>query len=289
MVSEFEFWNTRTFNTVARRDSAYRVFQNMMNYMKCIRTASVDPLSIYVYLGYLDKDSYDDKIQAQFIDNIADKIFLSNYKCNPNSLFQASIQNRIDVFSNSKGPTKTNSKIVILFCGSNQSDAIPTDPLNDGWCDFLGPFLKIAGNTMACAENAFKVAYDGYKAANPTVWNSTLNGFQWYPYTLLKKNSVKRLAEDNSTNIAAADVFTAYPNPTNSSATFHFTLDEEYLQNAFLDIHDMNGKVVLHKSLNGLSDANLNVDLSDMNAGMYFCRVTNFGWASSTSKLVLMK
>lgn len=289
MVSEFEFWNTKTFNTVARRDSAYRVFQNMMNYMKCIRAASVDPLYIYVYLGYLDKDSYDDKVQATFIDGIADKIYLSNYKCNPNSLFQASIQSRIDIFSNASGPTKANSKIVILLCGSSQSDAIPTDPLNDGWCDFLGPFLKVSGNSMACAENLFKVAFDNYKTANPNVWNSTLNSFQWYPYTLLKKNSIKRLTEEGITAIDAASVFTAYPNPATSSATFHFTMDEEYLQQAYLDILDLNGRVVIHQSLTGLEDANLNVNLNEVKAGIYLCRVVNHNWTSGTSKLVLMK
>lgn len=289
MVSEYEFWNTNTFNSVAKRDSAYRVFQKMMNYMNCIKAASVDPLYIYVYLGYLDKDSYDDKVQAQFIDNIADKIYLSNYKCNPNSLFQASIQSRMDIFSATSGTTKANTKLVILLCGSNQSDAIATDPLNNGWCDFLGPFLKISGNTMACAEGLFKKAYEAYLAANPGKWNSTLNSFQWYPYTLLKKNSVKRLADENSNSIAAAELFNMYPNPTSTSATFHFTLDAEYLQNAFLDITDVNGKLIAHKSLNGLSDSNLQVDLSDMNAGIYFCRVNNFNWSSTTSKLVVIK
>lgn len=53
MVSEFEFWNTNTFNTVARRDSAYRVFQNMMNYMQCMRSANVDPLVFMCILGIL--------------------------------------------------------------------------------------------------------------------------------------------------------------------------------------------------------------------------------------------
>ena len=289
MVSEYEFWNTRTFNTVAKRDSAYQVFQKMMDFMNCIRSASDDPLSIYVYLGYLDKDSYDDKAQAAYIDGIADKIFLSNYKCNPNSLFQNSIQSRIDIFSNSGGTTKANTKIVILFCGTNQSDAIPTDPLNDGWCDFLGPFLKIPGNTMGCAENKFKTAYDAYKASNTGKWNSTLNGFQWYPYTLLKKNAVKRLAEENTTAIPTSDLFTMYPNPTGNSASIHFTLDAEYLQNAFLNITDVNGKLIAQKSLTGLSDATLLLDLNEVKSGIYFCRVTNFNWSSSTSKLVVIK
>lgn len=289
MVSEYEFWNTNTFNTVAKRDSAYNVFQKMMNYMNCLKTASVDPLYIYVYLGYLDKDSYDDKVQAQFIDNIADKIYLSNYKCNPNSLFQASIQSRIDVFSASTGTSKANTKIVILLCASNQSDAVAGDPINSGWCDFLGPFLKIAGNTMACAENKFKVAYDAYVAANPGKWNSTLNSFQWYPYTLMKKNSVKRLADENSTSISAADLFSVYPNPSNTTSTFHFTMDSEELSKAFMDITDVNGKLIMHQTLAGLTDENLTVNLKDMNSGIYFCRVVNSNWSSTTSKLVVIK
>ncbi len=289
MVSEFEFWNTKTYNTVARRDSAYKVFEKMMNFMKCIRSASFDPLYIYVYLGYLDKDSYDDKLQAQFIDGIADRIFLSNYKCNPNSLFQASIQNRIDIFSNSSGKTKANTKLVILFCGSSQSDAILTDPLNDGWCDFLGPFLKIPGNTMACAENMFKNSYDAYKSANPGKWNSTLNAFQWYPYTLLKKNSVKRLAEENHTNIAANELFSAYPNPTTDEVNFSFTLDEMDLQEAFIEISDVNGKLLKKESLQGLSKSNLTLSLNAFNSGIYFCKLRNSSWSSATSKLVVIK
>ncbi len=289
MISEYEFWNTKTFTTLAKRDSAYNVFQKMMNYMKCIKAASEDPLYIYVYLGYLDKDSYDDKVQAQFIDNIADKIYLSNYKCNPNSLFQASIQSRINLFSASSGLTKANSEIVILLCGSNQSDAIATDPLNDGWCDFLGPFLKISGNTMACAEGMFKTAFDAYKTSNPGTWNSNLNSFQWYPYTLLKKNAVKRLADENSTSIASAELFTMYPNPANTSATFRFTLDAAYLQNANLDIVDINGKLIAHKSLTGLTDDALQIDINNFNAGIYFCRVSSFDWSSTTSKLVVIK
>lgn len=289
MVSEFEFWNTKTFNTKARRDSAYQVFQKMMNYMSCIRAASVDPLYIYVYLGYLDKDSYDDKVQAQFIDNIADKIYISNYKCNPNSLFLSSIQSRIDVFSASSGVTKANTKLVILLCGSNQSDAIPTDPLNDGWCDFLGPFLKIPGNTMACAEGLFKTAYDNYNTTNPGKWNSTLNSFQWYPYTLLKKNAVKRLAEEQSIAIAADELFNVYPNPTSNSATFHFLMDAADLTNAYLDITDVNGKQISHQSLTSISDANITLNLEGFKSGIYFCRLSSSNWSSTTSKLVVIK
>ena len=289
MVSEYEFWNTNTFNSVAKRDSAYRVFQKMMNYMSCLKAASVDPLYIYVYLGYLDKDSYDDKVQAQFIDNIADKIYLSNYKCNPNSLFQASIQNRIDVFSATSGITKANTKLVILLCASSQSDAIAGDSFNSGWCDFLGPFLKVTGNTMACAENMFKVAYDNYVAANPGKWNSTLNSFQWYPYTLMKKNAVKRLADESSNNIAASDVFSVYPNPSNNEATFHFTMDAEQLSNSFMNITDVNGKLIVRAGLNGLTNDNLSVNLKDLNSGIYFCRVVNSNWSSTTTKLVVIK
>lgn len=289
MVSEFEFWNTNTFNTVARRDSAYRVFQNMMNYMQCMRSASVDPLNIYVYLGYLDKDSYDDKTQAQFIDNIADKIYISNYKCNPNSLFLSSIQSRIDIFSAASGPTKANTKIVILLCGTNQSDAIANDPFNSGWCDFLGPFLKVSGNTMACAEGLFKTAYDNYKAANPGKWNSTLNSFQWYPYTILKKNSVKRLAEESTSNIASEDLFSVFPNPVNSSATFAFSTDADMLQDASLTVFDNTGKVIAKHALNSISNNQLTLDLSSINSGLYFCKIVSPNWSSTTSKLVVVK
>jgi hypothetical protein len=254
-----------------------------------MRSASVDPLSIYVYLGYLDKDSYDDKTQAQFIDNIADKIYISNYKCNPNSLFLSSIQSRIDIFSAASGPTKANSKIVILLCGTNQSDAIANDPFNNGWCDFLGPFLKVSGNTMACAEGLFKTAFDNYKAANPGKWNSTLNSFQWYPYTILKKNSVKRLAEESTSNIASEDLFSVFPNPVNSSATFAFSTDADMLQDASLTVFDNTGKVIAKYALNSISNNQLTLDLSSINSGLYFCKIVSPNWSSTTSKLVVVK
>ena len=289
MVTEFEFWNSSTFNTLARRDSAYLAFQSMLNYMSCLRASSVDPLLIYTYLGYLDKDSYNDKTQAQFIDNIADKIFISNYKCNPNSLFLSSIQTRIDLFSASIGPTKAGTKLVILLAGSSQSDNILNDPYNSDWCDFLGPFLKVKGNTMACAEGLFKTAFDAYNVKNVGKWNSTLNSYQWYPYTVMQKNAFKRMSQESNALVGAENLFSMYPNPSSTDVIFHFTAFKEDLSNAKLEIMDITGKTIISRSLNDLLNDNLTITFSEGVSGLYFCKVIGQDWSSSTSKLLIIK
>jgi len=83
--------------------------------------------------------------------------------------------------------------------------------------------------------------------------------------------------------------FKVYPNPASAITSFSFnTSSNDQLE---LAIINLKGQVVTHRELGNLSPGNhrIELDLSDLNVGIYNCRLSVQGTAKATRKLVIIR
>jgi len=111
-----------------------------------------------------------------------------------------------------------------------------------------------------------------------------------------KDNIVQKLTENGgitqecSTGITENDFmgdFSVHPNPASSDATLNFELYEN--EKIFIEIIDLLGKHVVkvpdHDFFPGINEVNLN--LSNLNRGIYFIKISNPNSISYTQKLIV--
>lgn len=82
--------------------------------------------------------------------------------------------------------------------------------------------------------------------------------------------------------------FNIYPNPASDIVTFRFMA--ESLDPLELSIINLKGQVVYHHEIAGLSpgDHQIELDLSDLNVGIYNCQLSARGSVNATRKLVIL-
>ncbi len=86
--------------------------------------------------------------------------------------------------------------------------------------------------------------------------------------------------------IASARFGQAYPNPASSAVNFDYSIEAG--DNASVSVYNLLGQEMLSQPLNSLN-GRLSISVSDLNDGIYFCKLFVDGCAVKTEKFVIKK
>lgn len=188
IIPEYEFWNYPDgYGGSADnkfRDLAYKDFEELLRFSRCVKAKSVYPLFIDVYLGHLGLDNFDDVVQARFIDKMTDRLYLSAYHYDPDTMFQF-VKKRLALFGNPLNGTKPVSEVYVIFSAESLDCIKENDPYNANWNHFLGSYLSQKGS-ISCAENLFQTDYN--RNLQKESWDNRIEGYLWFNYTVLRRN-----------------------------------------------------------------------------------------------------
>ena len=130
-----------------------------------------------------------------------------------------------------------------------------------------------------------------YEAAYP---ETQMNDGQAHTYELHKVNMPNAIEEMPQQAIPTnwvdnAGSFNLLPNPTTNQVKVAYHLPNENVAQATITLMDITGKIIHTISLvNPIQEGMMDMDLSDLNSGIYLVNVTSEGY-TQTKKLVVNK
>ncbi len=140
--------------------------------------------------------------------------------------------------------------------------ALPSGEYDDTHYQFLGEYAVMWSSTETSSTKC-KYRYLSYENAELSTYNYYKN-FR-YSIRCLKNNTVGQIEIESNTK-----GFVLSPNPAANSFSIHFANNN--FVNAQLDIFNIEGKLLLNKSIN--SEVEL-VDISTLPVGIYLVKITN--------------
>ena len=173
----------------------------------------------------------------------------------------------------------------------------------DDWANFVfdGPIPLTAGEVVLATIYAefdgvdtLVIANNGQSAQGETLLQD-IDGIQtngapgdWY-YTTA--TSMVRLNFDpNAVGMVSVNEFekgnyNIYPNPNNG--TFNLSINNNESDDLILNVQNVLGQSVYTETLNNVSKLNKQINLSNLESGIYTVTITNFNGLSSTEKIII--
>lgn len=134
-------------------------------------------------------------------------------------------------------------------------------------------------STHYMAKNNYMELLGQEQSMTYEIWNAA-NPDEKFVINVIFKYSLEDVAE-----VAAANVFSAYPTPATDVVNFDYDLSGS-VNSAAVAVYNMMGQEVMRSDLNGMS-GKLSMNVSSLSEGVYFYSLVINGKTEKSSKIVI--
>ena len=151
-----------------------------------------------------------------------------------------------------------------------ETEPIPVSPDDEEPLLFSAHYTAAEDYTTVLGQEQ-SMTYEIWNAANPD---------EKFVINVIFKYSLEDVAE-----VAAANVFSAYPTPATDVVNFDYDLSGS-VNSAAVAVYNMMGQEVMRSDLNGMS-GKLSMNVSGLSEGVYFYSLVINGKTEKSSKIVI--
>lgn len=151
-----------------------------------------------------------------------------------------------------------------------ETEPIPVSPDDEEPLLFSAHYMAAEDYTTVLGQEQ-SMTYEIWNAANPD---------EKFVINVIFKYSLEDVAE-----VAAANVFSAYPTPATDVVNFDYDLSGS-VNSAAVVVYNMMGQEVMRSDLNGMS-GKLSMNVSGLSEGVYFYSLVINGKTEKSSKIVI--